>query len=117
MARPKNLSLLSIDALFKLRDDVVKTLSQKAQAIQKELASLGRDYATVGRIAVYGRKSLRGRKVAAKYRDPRTGQTWSGRGAPARWITEHEKQGKKRDQFLVSGAKGKPARKKARRKK
>ena len=63
-----------------------------------------------------GRKSLRGRKVAAKYRDPKTGQTWSGRGAPARWIAEYEKQGKKRDQFLISPAKG-AARKKARRKK
>jgi DNA-binding protein H-NS len=109
MARPKKLSLLSVEALFKLRDDVTAALSRKADAIKKELSSLGSDYAEVGRIAVYGRKSLKGRKVAAKYRDPKTGQTWSGRGAPARWITAYEKQGKKRDLFLV----GKPAAKKA----
>jgi hypothetical protein len=45
VARPKNLSLLSIDALFKLRDDVTKTLSQKADALRRQLASLGQDYA------------------------------------------------------------------------
>jgi hypothetical protein len=49
MARPKNLSLLSIDALFMLRDDVAKALSQKAGALRRQLASLGQDYAAVGR--------------------------------------------------------------------
>jgi DNA-binding protein H-NS len=116
MARPRKLSLLSIDALFKLRDDVTAALGRKADAIRKELAAVGSDYADVARIAVYGRKSLKGRKVAAKYRDPKTGQTWSGRGAPARWITAYEKQGKKRDQFLLQKGARKTARKKTARK-
>jgi DNA-binding protein H-NS len=115
MARPRKLSLLSVEALFKLRDDVAAALGRKADALKKELASLGSDYAEVGRIAIYGRKrrSLKGRKAPIKYRDPKTGQTWSGRGAPARWVTAYEKQGKKRDTFLVD----KSARKKTRRKK
>ena len=83
MARPKKLSLLSVDALFKLRDDVAAALARKAEALKKDLAALGADYAEVGRIAVYGRKkqsSLQGRKVPIKYRD-KAGNTWAGRGA------------------------------------
>lgn len=35
-------------------------------------------------------------KVAPKYRDPATGQTWTGRGKPPRWI-----QGQDRAQFVI----------------
>lgn len=35
-------------------------------------------------------------KVAAKYRDPATGQTWTGRGKAPKWI-----DGKDRNQFLI----------------
>ncbi len=37
-----------------------------------------------------------GVKVEAKYRDPATGATWSGRGKPPRWI-----QGKERSDFTI----------------
>jgi DNA-binding protein H-NS len=107
MARPKRLSLLSIEALLKLRDDVAATLTRKADALKNELVSLGSDYAEVGRIAIYGRKkSLKGRKVPIKYRD-KSGNHWSGRGAQPRWMTAAIKAGAKRDDFLVD----KPARK------
>lgn len=36
-------------------------------------------------------------KVAAKYRDPATGQTWTGRGKAPKWI-----DGKDRHQFLIT---------------
>lgn len=36
-------------------------------------------------------------KVAAKYRDPATGQTWTGRGKPPKWI-----DGKDRSQFTIA---------------
>ena len=36
-----------------------------------------------------------------KYRDPSTGNSWSGRGRPARWITEYEAAGRKREDFAV----------------
>jgi DNA-binding protein H-NS len=113
MARPKKLPLLSVEALFKLRDDVTAALSQKADALKKELASLGSDYAEVGRIAVYGKKrrsSLKGRKVAIKYRD-KPGNTWAGRGAQPRWLTAAIKAGAKRDDFLVDKSARKPAKK------
>jgi len=41
------------------------------------------------------------RKVAAMYKNPKTGETWSGRGRPARWLAAAEKAGKKRTEFLI----------------
>ncbi|AVP58341.1 H-NS histone family protein [Pulveribacter suum] len=31
-------------------------------------------------------------KVAPKYRNPATGQTWTGRGKPPRWIQNEERE-------------------------
>lgn len=43
-------------------------------------------------------KSARsGGKVAPKYRDPSTGQTWTGRGKAPKWI-----EGQDRDRFLIA---------------
>lgn|SRR5690625_859189 len=39
--------------------------------------------------------------VPPKYRNPATGQTWSGRGRSPRWIVEAEQQGRSRDEFLI----------------
>ncbi|MGH6768257.1 MAG: H-NS family nucleoid-associated regulatory protein [Xanthobacteraceae bacterium] len=112
MAKPK-LASMGVGALIKLRDDISAVLARRAEALKKELRSLGEDYKEVGRIAIYGKKKAT-RKVAAKYRHPRTGETWAGRGAQPRWLTAEIKAGKKRDDFLIV----KPARKKkARRKK
>jgi DNA-binding protein H-NS len=117
MARPQKLSLLSIDALLKLRDDVDAALGRKADALKKELASLGADHANVGRTAIYGKKkTLQGRKVPIKYRDKK-GNTWAGRGAQPRWLTAAIKAGAKRDDFLVDKSAAKPRRKYRRRKK
>ena len=116
MAKPSKLSSLTIDALLKLRDDVAAALSRRAEDLEKELASLGSDYAEVGRIAVHGRKSLKGRKVAPKYRDPATGDTWAGRGARPRWLLARLKAGKKLQDFSI-GKSAKKWRKKVRRKK
>ncbi len=38
-----------------------------------------------------------GGKVAPKYRDPATGQTWTGRGKAPKWI-----DGKDRDKYLIA---------------
>ena len=47
-----------------------------------------------------GRKSggtSTGGKVAPKYRDPATGQTWTGRGKAPKWI-----DGKDRSKYLIA---------------
>jgi DNA-binding protein H-NS len=50
---------------------------------------------------ITGSKAKRGPSksgpVAAKYRDPQTGVTWSGRGKPPAWI----KNAENRDSFLI----------------
>ena len=110
----QNLASMSVDALLKLKDDIGTALSKKADALKKELVSLGSDYAEVGRIAVYGKKSkLKGRKAPIKYRD-KFGNHWSGRGATPKWIVAAMKTGAKRDDFLVDKPAKKPAKKKQR---
>jgi len=42
------------------------------------------------------RSATKGSAVAIKYRNPETGETWTGRGKPPRWIAD-----KDRAQFLV----------------
>jgi DNA-binding protein H-NS len=117
IAMPKtSLASMSVEALFRLRDGVAAALNQKAEALKKELRSLGEDYAEVGRIAIYGRKrgsSLKGRKVAIKYRD-KSGNTWAGRGAQPVWLREKLKAGAKLEDFAVkqtAAARKGPARK------
>ena len=43
------------------------------------------------------KKSSGGGKVAAKYRDSSSGQTWTGRGKAPKWI-----DGKERSKFLIA---------------
>ncbi len=49
----------------------------------------------------HGRRRIYG-PVAPKYRHPKTGETWTGRGRTARWLAEEEKKGKNREEFLVA---------------
>jgi DNA-binding protein H-NS len=46
-------------------------------------------------------KSGAGRKVAAKYRNKATGETWSGRGLQPRWLKAALGSGKKLSDFAV----------------
>ncbi len=50
-----------------------------------------------GRGGKSGAAKSGGAKVAAKYRDPVTGQTWTGRGKAPKWI-----DGKDRAQFAIA---------------
>jgi DNA-binding protein H-NS len=113
MARPSNLSSMSVDALLKLRDDIGEVLNQQADELKGQLSRLtsGDDGRTSGR-------ATKGRKVAAKYQDSE-GNTWAGRGAQPRWLTAAIKGGKKREDFLIdkSAASRKGAKKTRRRRK
>jgi DNA-binding protein H-NS len=96
MART-NLAAMSVDALLKLRDDVGKVLSQKADQLKDQLSRLGGE---VGNERRGRRGSLKGRKVAIKYRD-RSGNTWAGRGVQPVWLREKLKAGAKLEDFAV----------------
>ncbi len=115
----QNLASMSVDALLQLRNDIGTALKRKAEALKKELAALGEDYAEVGRIAIHGKKrgaSLKGRKVEAKYRHPKTGETYAGRGAMAGWLKAELKAGKKLEDFLIHKPAGKRGVKRRKRK-
>jgi DNA-binding protein H-NS len=80
-----------------------KTLSTIANLMKKHGVSVGelRGALTGGATGTRGRKGGRRRKVPVMYRNSKTGETWSGRGRPARWIAAAEKSGHKRTEFLV----------------
>lgn len=46
-------------------------------------------------------KGRSGGKVAAKYRDPATGQTWSGRGLHPKWLKQAMTNGAKIGDFAL----------------
>jgi DNA-binding protein H-NS len=81
----------------------VKALMKKLGVTVADLAGgeaqpKGRPGRKPGKAAKKGPK--RGGKVAIKYRDDQ-GNTWTGRGKTPRWLSEAEKAGAKRDQFLI----------------
>ena len=42
-----------------------------------------------------------GRKAEPKYRDPKSGETWSGRGRRAAWLKAYLDAGSKKEEFLI----------------
>ena len=48
-----------------------------------------------------GAAKVAGKKVAPKYRDPATGQTWSGRGLKPKWMVEAIAAGRPAESFLI----------------
>jgi DNA-binding protein H-NS len=114
MARPRSLASMSVEALLQLRDQIGVVLGQRADQLRTQLSRLG------GGVGGNGRRrrasSMKGRKVAPKFRDPETGETWAGRGARPRWLVARLKAGKKLSDFAIAGA-AKNRRKKRRAKK
>ena len=47
------------------------------------------------------KRSTKGKKVAPKYRDPATGETWSGRGKAPKWLAAYLKKGRKKESYLI----------------
>ena len=59
----------------------------QARAIVEEFGLTQQDVFPVGR----AHSAVKGSKVAAKYRDPATGATWTGRGKAPRWIQDQDR--------------------------
>lgn len=97
-----NISSMDIESLLALRGQIDAKLGEHRQSLHKQLVRLGLDEGPrTGK--GNGRSSLKGRKVAAKYRskkDPKL--TWAGRGATPLWMRDEMKAGKlKKDAFLI----------------
>lgn len=65
------------------------------------LAELGGAKAKPGRTPRAAKTGNPGRKVAPKYRDPATGDTWSGRGLQPNWLKAALASGKKIEDFAL----------------
>jgi DNA-binding protein H-NS len=95
-----------IAALQKVADKLKK--KDKAPAIKAILAMMAKHEVSVSDLrsanprSAAGKAQTRTRKpVSAKYRDPETGKTWSGRGRTPLWLSSAERSGKSRDAFLI----------------
>lgn len=83
--------------------------AEKAGAIEKVkaiMAEYGLTIEDLQETAKRGRKpgaksSTAGSKVAAKYRDEATGNSWSGRGLQPKWLKAALAEGRKIEDFAV----------------
>ncbi|NML32091.1 H-NS histone family protein [Paraburkholderia antibiotica] len=68
--------------------------------IRQKIAEYGLSAQDLG-FAVAARRGRPPKKapLPAKYQDPKSGNTWSGRGKPPKWIV-----GKNRERFLIGSA-------------
>jgi DNA-binding protein H-NS len=85
-------------AIATARNQELSEAIQKARELVAEFGLTVQDVFPAGRGASKSAgKTSSGNKVAAKYRDPATGQTWTGRGKAPKWI-----DGQDRSKFLIS---------------
>lgn len=76
----------------------------RAEAIARVralMAEYGLTLADLGGKAAAGAKAGAHGKVAPKYRDPATGDTWSGRGLQPNWLKAALAAGRKLDDFKL----------------
>jgi DNA-binding protein H-NS len=89
--------------LAKLSEAHDEQRDKKRALLMEQLSALGGVMPKKrGRPATNERQVLKRKgKAAIKYRDPKSGDTWSGRGRMARWLAEKVKAGEKQDSYLV----------------
>ena len=94
------------DALDRMRGEHDQSRAAKRVELVTELAALGyaapkkRGRPRANPNGGNGQKGRRG-KVKAKYRDPKTNETWSGRGRMASWLKSKQDAGEKVEKYLV----------------
>ena len=118
-----NLKGLSFDQLIEVRDGVNKLIASMASKVKRDLqARLANLEISTGKPSLAParpkrRSSLKGRKVAPKYRNPKKpSETWAGRGAMPRWLSAMVKSGSKLEEFAIEKVVGRAKSKKTPRK-
>lgn len=90
--------------------DQIAGLTAQAEAIRREqsreaintIRELMAKYSLTANDILGRRGSAPSYTAPIKYRHPQTGETWTGRGKPPRWLTAEIDAGKKREDFLVA---------------
>ena len=95
-----------LDRKAALEKEIETTRRQeRTEAISKVRALMSQYGLTVADLSVKspGKSggAAKGGKVAAKYRDTATGDTWSGRGLQPKWLRAALAAGRKIDEFAV----------------
>ena len=84
---------------------IVRSMKDYDITIDEITAALGKSPAKAKSSVAKSKPAGAARKsVPAKYRNPATGDTWTGRGKAPRWVVDAEASGQSRDQFLIKSA-------------
>jgi DNA-binding protein H-NS len=75
--------------------------SERSEAIARVKSLMAEYGLSVADLGKAGAAKAGGSKVAAKYRDGSTGNTWSGRGLRPNWLKAALNSGKKLEDFAV----------------
>ena len=103
------LSAQELDQLIKVaterrNEEMASARASFLDEVKARAATLGMSFADLvgmGAGKATGAVKSGAKSSGAKYRNPKTGEIWSGRGRPARWITELEAKGHERQEFAV----------------
>ncbi len=77
--------------------------AERAEAIQQIKTLMDQYGLSVADLSVKGNtgRARKGSKVPAKYRNPASGDSWSGRGLQPKWLKAALSAGRKIDEFKV----------------
>ncbi|WP_293999886.1 H-NS histone family protein [Sphaerotilus sp.] len=98
------------DALQRQQQEIAKSIAefqsaQRSGVINEIKTLMAQHGITAADLTATGRKAANPdkepSKVAAKYRDPSTGSTWTGRGLKPRWLVAALESGRTQDEFLI----------------
>jgi DNA-binding protein H-NS len=88
------------------KNELRSEFKARAEALGLSLGDLVAGSSAAGRPSGKERSSRKGPSAsspAAKYRNAETGETWSGRGRPPKWVTLAEQQGRSREELAIKG--------------
>jgi DNA-binding protein H-NS len=97
-------------ATYKELKAQAEALLQQAEAARRaeiaavvvEIQARMREYGiTLADLKRGARKTKSGSVVVAKYRNPATGESWSGRGRAPKWLTNELSRGRSKAEFLI----------------
>lgn len=80
-----------------LDEQIANARKGEAEAALRSILQLVQEFGFTSQQVFPWKASKPKMKVDAKYRDPHSGATWSGRGKPPKWIA-----GKDRADFLIA---------------
>jgi DNA-binding protein H-NS len=105
---------MSVDQLWSIHEEISSILSARIKAekyeLEKRLALLNRGMDVIDRPGDSRSINVKQRRkyprVLPKYRNPKTFETWSGRGKRPRWLVAAMKSGHKIEEFRILGGEG-----------